>query len=447
MQPPVVRKTWEQPVTTPALVPQRSDVVIIGGGIVGISTAWFLARQGISVVVCEKGHVAGEQSGRNWGWVRQQGRDLRELPMAIAANRIWRGLEGEIGESVGFVQGGCVFAARNEKDLAGYEAWIASARGHDIDTRLVRGAELDALVRGASVRWAGGMLTESDGRAEPHKATPALARAVTRAGGTVLTGCAVRGLDLEAGRVAGVVTEHGRIRASQVLCAGGAWTSLFCRSVGIDLPQLQVRGTVARTAPGPDLLDGNLFDERIGIRRREDGGYTVAPGALLEHLLTPASFRWFFKYLPALRQDWRLVRLSFGREFLDAWQTPATWELDRPSPFEANRVLDPAPSPKALRELKRDLASIFPALAGVAFLEAWAGMIEATPDVIPVIDETPLPGFFVATGFSGHGFGIGPGAGMAIAGLMSGRTTNIDLHELRLGRFFDGSPMRPQSSI
>jgi glycine/D-amino acid oxidase-like deaminating enzyme len=291
------------------------------------------------------------------------------------------------------------------------------------------------------------MLTESDGRAEPHKATPALARAVTRAGGTVLTGCAVRGLDLEAGRVAGVVTEHGRIRASQVLCAGGAWTSLFCRSVGIDLPQLQVRGTVARTAPGPDLLDGNLFDERIGIRRREDGGYTVAPGALLEHLLTPASFRWFFKYLPALRQDWRLVRLSFGREFLDAWQTPATWELDRPSPFEANRVLDPAPSPKALRELKRDLASIFPALAGVAFLEAWAGMIEATPDVIPVIDETPLPGFFVATGFSGHGFGIGPGAGMAIAGLMSGRTTNIDLHELRLGRFFDGSPMRPQSSI
>jgi glycine/D-amino acid oxidase-like deaminating enzyme len=447
MPPPVVTKTWQKPVEAPASIPAQSDVVIIGGGIVGISTAWFLARQGISVVVCEKGHIAGEQSGRNWGWVRQQGRDLRELPMAIAANRIWCGLEREIGESVGFVQGGCIFAARSEAELAGYEDWIASTRGHDIDTRLVRGAELDALVRGAGIRWTGGMVTASDGRAEPHKATPALARAVTRAGGTVLTGCAVRGLDLEAGRVAGVVTEHGRIRASQVLCAGGAWTSLFCRSLDIDLPQLQVRGTVARTAPGPDLLEGNLFDERIGIRRREDGGYTVAPGALLEHLLTPASFRWFFKFLPALRQDWRLVRLSVGREFLGAWQTPVKWGLDRPSPFEANRVLDPAPSAKALRELKHDLESVFPALAGVEFVEAWAGMIESTPDVIPVIDETPLPGFFVATGFSGHGFGIGPGAGMAIAGMMSGRDTGIDLHELRLSRFFDGSPMRVQSSI
>lgn len=447
MQPLLVRNTWEQSVVAPASVPERCDVVIIGGGIVGISTAWFLARQGIRVVVCEKGHVAGEQSGRNWGWVRQQGRDLRELPMAIAANRIWRGLEHEIGESVGFVAGGCVFAARSEKDLAGYEDWIASTRGHDIDTRLVRGADLAALVKGASVRWAGGMVTASDGRAEPHKATPALARAVVRAGGTVLTACAVRGLDLEAGRVAGVVTELGRIRASQVLCAGGAWTSLFCRSLGIDLPQLQVRGTVARTAPGPDVLDGNLFDERIGIRRREDGGYTVAPGALLEHALTPASFRWFFKFLPALRQDWRLVRLSVGRAFLDAWQTPAEWSLDRPSPFEAQRVLDPAPSAKALRELKHDLVSIFPAFAGVEFVETWAGMIESTPDVIPVIDETAVPGFYVATGFSGHGFGIGPGAGMAIAGMMGGRDTGIDLHEFRLRRFFDGSPIRVQSSI
>jgi glycine/D-amino acid oxidase-like deaminating enzyme len=291
------------------------------------------------------------------------------------------------------------------------------------------------------------MYTASDGRAEPHLAAPALARDVARRGGTVLTGCAVRGLDLEAGRVAGVVTEHGRIRAGTVLCAGGAWTSLFCGSLGIDLPQLRVRGTVARTVPGPDLLDGNLFDERIGIRRRADGGYTVAPGAILDHAITPASFRWFFKFLPALRQDWRLVRLSVGHEFVDAWQTPARWDLDRPTPFEATRVLDPEPSPKALAELQRDMADVFPALADVAFAETWAGMIESTPDVIPVIDATRVPGFYVATGFSGHGFGIGPGAGMAIAGLLTGTDTGIDLHELRLARFFDGSPIRPLASI
>ncbi len=445
--PNLVRQNWQRPIEPPLVMPSSADIVIIGGGIIGISTAWFLAKQGIQVVVCEKGHIAGEQSGRNWGWVRQQGRDLRELPMAIAANRIWCGLEREIGENVGFTRGGCLFAARNEKDLAAYEAWVGSARGHDIDTRLITAAELGGLVRGARVSWAGAMYTASDGRAEPHKATPALARAASRAGASVLTGCAVRGLDLEAGRVAGVVTEHGRIRSSSVLCAGGAWTSLFCRAAGVAVPQLQVRGSVARTAPGPDLLDGNLFDARIGIRRRADGGYTVAPGAILDHAITPASFRWFFKFLPALRQDWRLVRLSFGREFLEAWRTPSTWDLDRPSPFEATRILDPEPSASALRKLRQDLAAIFPALAGIEFVETWAGMIESTPDVIPVIDETDVPGFFVATGFSGHGFGIGPGAGLAAAGRLTGTATGLDLHALRLGRFFDGSPIRPQSSI
>ena len=447
MQDSVVRKTWDRPVVAPQAIPERSDVIVIGGGIVGISTAWFLAQRGVDVVVCEKGHVAGEQSGRNWGWVRQQGRDLRELPIAMSANRIWRSLEAEIGESVGFRQGGCFFAARSEPELAAYEAWVASARDYGIDTEILGPAALTARVSGAGVRWAGAMYTASDGRAEPHLATPALARAVQRRGGKVLTGCAVRGLDLEAGRVTGVVTEHGRIRASTVLCAGGAWTSTFCRSVGIALPQLRVRGTVARTAPGPHLLDGNLFDERLGIRRREDGGYTVAPGAILDHLVTPSSFRWFSRFLPALRQDWRIVRISFGRAFIDELRMPARWDLDRPSPFESNRVLDPAPGQRALKALRRDLATVFPALAGIEFVETWAGMIESTPDIVPVIDATAIPGFFVATGFSGHGFGIGPGAGLAIAGLLTGTDPGMDLRELRLNRFFDGSPIRPQSSI
>jgi glycine/D-amino acid oxidase-like deaminating enzyme len=447
VQASVVRKTWDRPIEPPGALPEQSDVVVIGGGIVGISTAWFLAQRGISVTVCEKGHVAGEQSGRNWGWVRQQGRDFRELPMAIAANRIWCRLEADIGESVGFRQGGCYFAARTERELAGYEAWVATARDYDIDTEMVGAGALEARVPGAGVRWLGAMYTASDGRAEPHLATPAFARAVARQGGRVLTGCAVRGLDVEAGRIAGVVTEHGRIRASTVLCAGGAWTSTFCRSVGIALPQLRVRGTVARTAPAPKILDGNLFDERLGIRRREDGGYTVAPGMVLDHLVTPSSFRWFGMFLPALKQDWRIVRVSLGRAFLEELRMPAAWDLDRPSPFESNRVLDPAPGKRALRELRRAVGAVFPALAGIEFVETWAGMIESTPDIVPVIGPTEIPGFYVATGFSGHGFGIGPGAGFAAAGMLTGDETGIDLESLRLGRFFDGSPIRPQSSI
>src|SRR5690606_12571444 len=111
----------------PSRIPESADVVIIGGGIVGVSTAWFLARQGIKAALCEKGHIAGEQSGRNWGWVRQQGRDVRELPMMIESMNIWRGLEAEIGEDVGFTQAGCMFAARTQKELDQYTEWLAIA--------------------------------------------------------------------------------------------------------------------------------------------------------------------------------------------------------------------------------------------------------------------------------------------------------------------------------
>jgi glycine/D-amino acid oxidase-like deaminating enzyme len=212
--------------------------------------------------------------------------------------------------------------------------------------------------------------------------------------------------------------------------------------------QLKVRGTVARTAPAEQVLNGNVFDDRLGIRRREDGGYSIAHGSVLEHPVTPSSFRYFVKFMPALMQELKIVRLSFGREFLDEWQTPRSWALDKPSPFEATRVLNPAPSPRVLKGIRRNLDTIFPQLANIPIVESWAGMIESSPDVVPVIDAVDsLPGFHIATGFSGHGFGIGPGAGMAIAGMLTGKESGIDISAFRLGRFFDGSPIRPQSSI
>jgi glycine/D-amino acid oxidase-like deaminating enzyme len=444
----IVASTWTKPFTLPEKLPTSADVVIIGGGIVGVSTAWFLARQGINVVLSEKGHIAGEQSGRNWGWVRVQGRDIREVPMMLESQRIWASLADDIGEDVGFTRGGCYFTANTSKELKAFEAWVDIARDYDIPTRLINAAELRQHVRGAAIEWAGAMYTESDGRAEPHKATPAIARAAERAGARILSSCAVRGLETSAGAVSAVVTEHGTIKTSTVLCAAGAWTSMFCRSLGIDVPQLRVRGTVCRTAPCENFLDGNVFDERLGIRRREDGGYTVAHGSILEHPVTPASFRYFFKFLPALMQELKIVNLTFGREFVDEWRTPKVWALDRPSPFEATRVLNPDPSPSVLKGIRQNLDAVFPQLATTPIVEAWAGMIESSPDVVPIIDAVEqLRGFHVATGFSGHGFGIGPGAGKAIAGMLSGQDSGIDISALRLTRFFDGSPIRPQATI
>ena len=120
----LVAQTWTGPFDRPTTFPASADVVVIGGGIVGISTAWFLAKQGIEVVVCEKGHIAGEQSGRNWGWVRQQGRDTREMPMIVESMRIWRGLEDEIGEDVGYREQGVLYAAATDRQMNRYAARI-----------------------------------------------------------------------------------------------------------------------------------------------------------------------------------------------------------------------------------------------------------------------------------------------------------------------------------
>lgn len=445
----IVAETWNKPIRSPEAIPPSADVVIIGGGIVGVSTAWFLARDGVDVVLCEKGHVAAEQSSRNWGWIRKQGRDSRELPMMIESQRIWRSLEQETGEDVGYVEGGCYYLAASEQEVENYENWMPTAREFGLDTRVLCGEELANHIANSSHTWPGALYTASDGRAEPHKATTAIARVAGRFGATILTGCAVRGIETEAGRVSSVVTEHGAIRTSAVLCAAGAWSSMFCRSLGISLPQLSVKGTVARTAPGPKITQGQCFDKRIAIRRRQDGGYTVAHGAGgLTHALTPSTFRFAFKFLPALRREFGVMGLTINRDFFRELAIPVRWPLDRASPFERRRVLDPAPSRRTLRTIRRNLNEVHPVLENTAIVESWAGMIETTPDVVPVIGaQESLPGFFVATGLSGHGFGIGPGAGKAAAGMLTGDDSGIDIAPFSLSRFFDGTPIQVGPSI
>lgn len=443
-----VSATWGGVLKPPTSCPKTADIVIIGGGIVGVSTAWFLARQGVRVVLCEKGFIAGEQSGRNWGWVRVQGRDPREVPMMIESLRIWRTLAEDTGEDVGFTEGGCLYPARTQKELGSLAAWQDVAQEFDLPTHIISGDELAAQVGPASSQWVGGLYTPNDGRAEPHKAAPAIARAAVREGAELMTACAVRGIETEAGKVSSVVTEHGTIKTSTVLCAAGAWSSLFCGSLGISVPQLKVRGTVARTAPAKSSIRGNVFDDRIGIRPRQDGGYTVAHGTIIDHSITPTTFRYAFKFLPALKEEFRCLRLSVGKDFFDELKMPKSWLLDTESPFEAMRVLNPDPDPKVLAGIRKNLAATFPELANVEIVESWAGMVETSPDVVPIIcAEDTLPGFFIATGFSGHGFGLGPGAGKAIAAMLTGNDVGIDLSAFKLSRFFDGSPIRPYSAV
>jgi glycine/D-amino acid oxidase-like deaminating enzyme len=207
---------------------------------------------------------------------------------------------------------------------------------------------------------------------------------------------------------------------------------------------LTVRATVVRTAPAANIYNGNAALGEVAIRRRQDGGYTIASSSTNEHFVGADSFRHFAKFLPALSASVRFLRLRFGDDLIERLSPVRRWQDDEISPFERNRVLNPDPSPKALRRMRAGLAKRLPSLAEVPFDEAWAGMIDVTPDVVPVMDEVAnFPGLYLATGFSGHGFGIGPGAGRVMADLVLGKPAAHDLSRFRLSRFSDGSRMVP----
>ena len=430
------------PVRFPGPIPDATDVVVIGGGIAGIATALYLARAGVAVTVCEKGRVAAEQSSRNWGWVRQQGRDLDELPIMIEALRLWEGLQQELGEAAGLRRTGVTYLARTEAQLQAYEGWLVHARAHGLDTRRLSRAELDRALPNAA-GWLGALTTPSDARAEPWTAVPAMARLAADAGAVIVEDCAVRTIETEAGQVSGVVTEKGTIRAARVLLAGGAWSSLFAGNAGLSIPQLSSRATVAATEAMPDFWPGNAADDRFAFRRRADGGYTLAPGTVSDFWIGPGAFRHVRSFAHQFLRDVTHTRLHpFAPSgFPDAWRTARRWRGDEQSPFERMRVLDPAPNLRLVEKLQRDFAETFPALGRPRIKRAWAGMIDATPDIVPILDETPIRGFFVATGLSGHGFGIGPGIGRVMADLIRGRDPGHDLTRFRFGRFSDGSPV------
>lgn len=426
-------------------LPDAVDLVVIGGGVIGICTALFAARSGAKVLVLEKGLVAGEQSSRNWGWIRQQGRDPDEMPIMAEAQRLWVQLSRETNEDIGLVQAGVTYLAGSEKTLAGYEKWLAHAAPLGVTSKMLSRAELAALYPGLTETPLGALHTCSDYRAEPWAAVPALAGIAVREGVQITEHCAVRCLDITDGKVTGVVTEKGRVSAPRVVLAGGAWSALFLRNHGVTLPQLSVRSQVAATVPLVDIGQAAGSGKDLAFRRRADGGYTLAPNGPSELYVGPDAFRALPKYINQLRDDPFGCMLNFfpPSGFPDAWMTKRRWSGQDVTPFERMRILDPKPVPRKMAKLARDFAAMFPQLGEVRLASTWAGMIDTMPDIVPVVDHTPIKGLIVGTGMSGHGFGIGPAMGRILANLAADKSAGHDMTRFRFARFTDGTVMVP----
>src|SRR3978361_1005353 len=151
MSPPVDRVAPSQK------LPTETDVVIIGGGIIGVCTALFLAEKGMAVVLCEKGHIGGEQSSRNWGWCRTMGRDESEIPLAMESLRLWRDMNRRTTRETGFRQSGIMYLCATEAESAAQQSWLGQASQYQVDARLLSGAALEAAMPGATKSFIAGL--------------------------------------------------------------------------------------------------------------------------------------------------------------------------------------------------------------------------------------------------------------------------------------------------
>ncbi len=239
-----------------------------------------------------------------------------------------------------------------------------------------------------------------------------------------------------------MVTEKGTIRTQAVLCAGGAWTSLFCRGSGVTVPQASVRQTALRTRPTVNLGEA-LYTPDCAMTRRLDGSYTLAISGRATLDITPQGIRFARWFMPMFVKRLKAVQIGLGESFVRGPEAMGGWKGGKSSPFERTRVLDPAPHKATAEAVLVEIRKQFPALAEVEIADSWGAYVDFTPDAVPVISGTDeVRGLTIAAGASGHGFGLGPGIGHLAAELVANDTPTLDPTPFRLSRFGDGSKVK-----
>jgi len=422
------------------MAPEEADVVIIGGGIAGCATAYYLSKRNAKVILLEKGEIADEQSSRAWGFVRQQGRSPAEIPLMLACNRMWSELSQELNADLEWVQAGLLALASDEQMREEFRAWLQIGKEYGVDARLLTGQEIKDLVPTLEGQWAGGLYSPTDGHAEPIKATTAFARSAQEQGARIYTSRPVEDLEVTAGQITGVVTEQGTINAPVVVCAAGAWSAKVARLVGLSLPQQVVRATVAETLPAPPITQVGLWAPGLGFRQRPGGSCYIAAGPIADYDVTLESLRHWRMFLPNYLKNRGFFHLRVGSELLKDVGRAIRGPLGRKPSFPHGAGAEPRTNQDSVDKAVRNFGRLFPSHAALGLQRVWAGRIDVTPDLLPVLGEVDQPkGFIFATGFSGHGFAMGPVTGLLISELILDGRTSLDICPFRYSRFAKGA--------
>ncbi|MER8748008.1 FAD-binding oxidoreductase [Mesorhizobium sp. M1050] len=406
------------------------DTVVIGGGIVGTATAYYLARAGKRVALVEKGRINGEQSSRNWGAVRTQGRDPSQIQMMLDCLQIWRGIEAELGESVDWREQGQMRVNYDRKMTERSEAFMPIAREFGLTTRLLTAGEVAELLPYYDARdCQSALFTPTDGSAEPEKVAPAFARGASRLGATIFDFTSAKSIDVRNSAVCAVETEHGRLDCETIVLAAGAWTGRLLKPFAIEHPTLWIRGSVGRTGVVPIEMRKLVVWGKCAYRQRIDGKVNIAVAEDGFHDLMLDSFAHGLKFLPLAVRNWQNVRFSLGKPLVQS-------VMGEFSDFTTHRTLDPRPDWKGLARASKLFLEEYPSAGPIKFECGWAGYIDYMPDELPVIDALQKPeGLFVAAGLSGHGFGIGPIIGKTVSDLICKGRSDYNLAPFSSRRF------------
>jgi sarcosine oxidase subunit beta len=367
-------------------VVEKADVLIIGGGIMGCSLAYHLAKRKKSVIVVEKSHVGSEASGRCAGGVRQQGRDPAELPLSMESVEMWLGLSEELSYDVEYKRVGNLWVARNEQQLEDFEKRVKREREAGLDVRMLTPEESCQLMPSlVKEKIFGGTYCPTDGIANPIRADFAFAKAARALGAKFYTHTEVTGIALAGGEIKAVETTRGKMWGEVVVNAAGPWASVIGRMVGIDIPiqpkrcQMMVTQQLPETACAP-------FTVTPG-----DYGYwtqTIHGNVLLGHTSRPVE------------------------------------QYDKGVTFEA------------ISFQTRNTLQFLPSFGKVPVIRCYAGLTEWTPDAIPIVSFVKeVKGFLIDAGYSGHGFCLGPISGKLVSELIVAGRSSLSLEAYDYYRF------------
>ena len=412
-------------------LPKESDVVIVGGGIQGIMSAINMRERGMSVTICEKGEVAGEQSGRAYSQIISYKTAPEIFPLHHYGKKLWREMNAKVGMDTSYRTQGRVEAIPSTQELEVVKEWIdlnSKNPGFDspLNVRIIEGEELKRRLPNAQTPWEIAGFEEDAGSVDPERGTTVLAEYAKKIGVKIYTNCAVRGIETAGGKISEVITEKGAIKTSLVVLANGFWARLFMGNMGVDLPTLNVYLSQQVVTGVPGAPKGNVhLPNGIHFREQSDGTYAVAP-RIFTSSITKDSFLLGPKFMHLLGGDDLPLEFKLGADLWNSFKMPTSWSMDEVTPFEEFRVATATPNNEHLDGVFNRMKAEFPQFESSQVLERWGACIAPTADGCPIISEiAEYPGLVVNTA-TGWGMTESPAAGEITADLIMGRTPVID---------------------